>query len=368
MQRDFPAVPTADAPAPDQLEPVPTPPAWDGSVIEDDAWIWRPTVEEITEVDNAVAHAKATKKSILDMEKEDFPMPSMEKKLANMVQSLEQGHGFCLIRGFPMEGYSLEDIKLRFWAFGQHLGYLSPQNNMGHLIGDVRDNRDQLPPEQVAERAYNSNRYLGYHCDTTDIVALLCIRPAKKGGTSTIMSSPMLYNIMLEERPDLLPELFKPFPFGYPVNEIPAGHPGYYTSPIFSICNGVLSCHLIPDVIREGIEIWKKYGKELSDKQQEAFRYLEDLTENRTDLRLDMNFQPGDMQFLNNHTVLHARTDFVDHPELEKRRHLLRIWVTLREGGRELAPGFAEFDPSPANGILRGWRWPKYAMSVPGVS
>ena len=41
------------------------------------------------------------------------------------------------------------------------------------------------------------------------------------------------------------------------------------------------------------------------------------------------NFQPGDLQFSNNHVALHARTAFEDYPEPERRRHLLRLWLSM---------------------------------------
>jgi hypothetical protein len=40
-----------------------------------------------------------------------------------------------------------------------------------------------------------------------------------------------------------------------------------------------------------------------------------------------MNFEPGDVQLISNHTVVHARTAYEDAPESE--RHLLRLWLSL---------------------------------------
>ena len=42
-----------------------------------------------------------------------------------------------------------------------------------------------------------------------------------------------------------------------------------------------------------------------------------------------MDLEPGDVQLLSNHTVLHARTDYEDYSEPELKRHLLRLWISL---------------------------------------
>ncbi len=74
-----------------------------------------------------------------------------------------------------------------------------------------------------------------------------------------------------------------------------------------------------------------------------------------------MALWPGDIQLLHNHAVLHARTDFEDHPEPEKRRHLLRLWLSARSG-RPL-PGFlAERWGTVSVGAIRG------GILVPGAT
>ena len=69
----------------------------------------------------------------------------------------------------------------------------------------------------------------------------------------------------------------------------------------------------------------------LSAAQREALKMVETLACDDS-IRLDMDFRPGDMQFLLNHSILHSRTAYEDRPEPEQRRHLLRLWLSCEDG------------------------------------
>jgi hypothetical protein len=73
----------------------------------------------------------------------------------------------------------------------------------------------------------------------------------------------------------------------------------------------------------------------LSDAQQEAIRVLEE-TAHR--LSLHMILEVGDIQFLANSHILHARTAYRDHAPPAPRRHLMRLWLATpeSEGGWKL--------------------------------
>ena len=44
-----------------------------------------------------------------------------------------------------------------------------------------------------------------------------------------------------------------------------------------------------------------------------------------------MDLEPGDIQWLSNHTVMHARTEYEDWPEPQRKRHLLRLWLSIEK-------------------------------------
>ena len=138
-------------------------------------------------------------------------------------------------------------------------------------------------------------------------------------GVSSLVSSVTIYNEMAKRRPDLTALLFEPFDADRR-GEIPAGRNPYYTTPIFNWHEGLLSTQYV----RRYIESARRFPDldELSEKQVEALDLFEALTDDEA-LKLDMDFEPGDMQFVHNHQVLHDRTAFEDWPD--KKRHLLRL-------------------------------------------
>ena len=48
-----------------------------------------------------------------------------------------------------------------------------------------------------------------------------------------------------------------------------------------------------------------------------------------SDFHLDMDFAPGEIQFINNYTVMHSRSAYEDHPDPALRRDLIRLWLTI---------------------------------------
>jgi hypothetical protein len=106
--------------------------------------------------------------------------------------------------------------------------------------------------------------------------------------------------------------------------------------PIYGYRDGYLSCR----VIRERIDsAYRKLGAPLMGLELEALDYIAELA-NSERVYLDMELLPGDMQYLNNYTILHARTAFEDGDTPEQKRHLLRLWLSFRDGRRPLAEGF----------------------------
>jgi len=66
----------------------------------------------------------------------------------------------------------------------------------------------------------------------------------------------------------------------------------------------------------------------VSEEERELLDLYEQIASS-PDLYLDMNFEPGDVQLISNHTVLHSRTEYEDWPDPSRRRHLLRLWLSL---------------------------------------
>ncbi len=317
-----------------------SPDAWYGPEIQDDPrWLFMLEAAEIAEIDAALAVAQkagAQAPFAVDL----FPLPTLAARIDRVVDEISDGLGLVLLRGLPRDRYTDEECELIYWGIAAHIGRPVSQNSRGHLIGHVRDEGRVIGEAEA--RGYQTAARLNFHTDMlpVDILGLFCLRTAKRGGTSYVVSAATLHNVMREERPDLLEVLYQPYHVDWR-GDGPQGGEGWYAMPMFSARNGKIATRFTNRAYLEGTA---RFGDAyaLTDLQREAFVYALD-TAARPELRLSMEFREGDMQFVNNHTTLHAREEFEDHGDPECRRHLLRLWVALPdERRRPLAPGLDE--------------------------
>lgn len=300
--------------------PVSTPAAWRGrNLREQSAWSITLSAGEVSEIKNAVTLAESSGKAMESLGKKDFPLPTLSARIDDWRREIRYGRGFVLIRGFPVDEWSASQAALAYWCFGHHLGIPGAQNPQGDLLGHVRDQRTG---EDV--RLYRTNRNIDVHCDAADVVGLLCLQPAKQGGLSRIVSSVSVFNEVLRQRPDLAPRLFRPVYFDT------KGEGGLRALPIAPCryADGELRTFWQSDYYRsaQALDFVPKFSGD-----EQTLLDLYDGIAGDPEYYLDMDLRPGDMQLLSNHTILHARTGYEDWPEPERRRHLLRLWISLPE-------------------------------------
>lgn len=310
-------------------------------------WIIRFSDAEVAELERAVASALARTSDLLSLEREDFPVPHLADRLQAAAREVVHGRGFVLLRGLPVERWTRQQAAAAFWGLGRHFGDPVPQNAEGHLLGHVKDiGKD---PTNPTHRIYQTRHRHLFHTDSCDVVGLLCLRRAKSGGLSRIVSSTTLVNEMVRRRPDLAAVLEESFVVDRK-GEVPAGKGPYYALPIAHHHDGTLTVIYA----RDFIEAAQRFAEvpRLTAAQIEAMDLLDELA-NDPNFYLDMAFEPGDVQFLHNHQILHARTAYEDYPEPERRRHLLRLWLSTPDG-RDLPPAFAERYGEVRRGRRRG--------------
>jgi len=250
----------------------------------------------------------------------DFPLPTLTTRLGRIAQEVEKGRGFVLLRGLPVEKYPDDETRFIVWGVGAHLGIPVSQSKNGELLGEVRDVGVRLGT--ATSRGYRSNEHLRFHTDLGDIVLLLCVRKAKSGGLSRVVSTVAINNEMLRLRPDLLALLYQNFYHSRQGEEAPGEGP-WYAKPVFGVCQGqftsqysrsfVESAQRFPDVPR------------ITPEQNEALDMLAKLAE---DLCMHMALEPGDIQLLNNHVTYHSRTGYEDHEDPARQRLLYRLWLS----------------------------------------
>jgi len=318
--------------------PLTEPSVWVGSDFQNsEEWIVRLTAGDIAELNDTVAMVKRRGLSVPDISKDDFVLPRFEAVLQDVSDELENGRGFVLLRGIPVEDFSPDDLTLLYWGLGTHLGEVISQNGRGDLIGHVTDLGFDITQPNV--RGYTTSAGLRPHNDSADLVGLLCVQPARRGGESMIASATAIFNSILRDEPDCLNTLYD----GFHYDVRGEGVTGKLTEvtrnrvPVYSYHKGRMSCRFNSKAIETAAD---KTGEPLSPLQRRALRLIEDRA-NDPAYHLKMMLQPGDLQLLNNFVVLHTRTPYEDAEPPAAKRLLLRLWINLWEG-RELAPRFAD--------------------------
>lgn len=313
------------------------PAAWIGSEMAKSPGIW---MEEFTDAE--VAELEGAARAYLDrggdlgaMTAETFPLPTLGPRLAALRDVMMHGRGFHLYRGLPVQDWPIEVSAAVFCGMGAHVGSARSQNARGHILGHVKDVGLDLNDPNV--RIYQTTARQTFHTDSTDVVALLCLAEAMEGGDSLLVSTVTLYNEMRRRHPDLWAELFKPVATDRR-GEIPEGQKPWFEIPVLNWHEGLLTGLYQRQYIDSAAR--HEGAPELTERQIAALDAWDALT-NDPDLHLKMRLRPGDMQFVYNHHLLHDRTGFRDWPDPAKRRHLLRLWLSL-PGDRPLPPVFAQ--------------------------
>ncbi|MBZ0231040.1 MAG: TauD/TfdA family dioxygenase [Deltaproteobacteria bacterium] len=248
---------------------------------------------------------------------------TMDDATARTAAALATGPGLILLRGVPVAGHDRATLATLYTMFGRALGRPMPQNLEGETITDIRDTGED--PADPDVRLYRTRAEQDFHTDGADVIGLLALRTARSGGASRIVSSVRVYEAVREQRPDLAPLLLQPWFFRIPGAKA-RGLPEAMPRPIVTVVGDKIESFFIGWYIRNAQGL--PGVPPLSDAQHEVLALYE-ATANDPALYLDMDFQPGDVQWLRNCFVLHKRTAYEDHAEAERKRHLLRLWLAI---------------------------------------
>jgi hypothetical protein len=315
----------------------------------DSSWIHFLSREAVTEIEEALQHAKATGKNWLEMTANDFPLKRHAKQAIDQAFAVTQtAYGMCLLKGFPVERWSVEDSRLAHWGIGLNVGVARTQNIASQVMNDVRDEGGSYKVKNG--RGYNTNAGLDFHVDSCDVVALLCLQTAKSGGTSKVTSSIAVVDEVKRLRPDLIPVMQQPFYYSYQgTND--ASQPPFYKCPILGDDPEFFALR----ANRKNVTAAQRDFPEVPRLNPAQIELLDLLDELLPDDKFcySMQLDRGDMQLLNNYVVIHSRTNFEDHEEPERKRHLLRLWLSIPQGQR-LPPLWKEYFGDIEAGSVRG--------------
>jgi hypothetical protein len=338
--------------------PIVGPEVWRGEdLARSTDWIRPLTPGEVDDLDGALRAARQRGLDWTRLTRDDFPIPRLAQSLAAVSHDLEHGRGLVLLRGIPVDRYDEDELRLVYWGLGLHLGTPRYQNAQGELIGDVRDenrlygNVRELDPAKVGEPRTSRSKArsagpLRFHTDRVDVVTLLCVRVAARGGQSKVVSGPAVHNAILERRPDLHALLCAPYHHSREGEA--GGRQKHYAMPIFGLRDGRFTSQYSRTFVENAQAI--PGVPSLTAAQNEALDLWADVCE---ELCYAMELRPGDLQLLNNHVVYHARTTYEDDPAPGRDRFLMRLWLSM-PNSRALPEGYEALWGSIEAGALRG--------------
>jgi hypothetical protein len=342
-------------------KPLAGPQVWYGpEMARQTDWIRPLTAAEVAELESAVKRLDVSGIDIAAIGPRDLNAPALQPLVDEIRAAVLHGRGFHFVRGIPVERWSVRQCAIAYFGLGTLLGEPVSQNAMGHILGHVKDiGADYARPNH---RGYQTAARLAYHCDASDIVGLLCLKPAKAGGKSSIVSSWTLFNEMLRRHPDLLGELLRPV-YRDRRGEVPDGAEPWYAVPVF---NPMPGGGLVATYVRSAMQKAQRFAEvpRLSPQLIAACDAMDSLAEDPS-IHLDMDFRPGDMQFVSNHWIMHSRTAYEDFPEPEKRRHLFRLWLACTDGPALPEVYTRVWHGATSSGRPAGIRVPGVPLSAP---
>jgi hypothetical protein len=297
--------------------------AWTApDVADEDLWTEHFDETEQSELDAALRHALAKSDDVLELGRDDFPLPNLHHRLARIEDDLINGRGFVRLRGVDRRSYTQTEMEIIYWGIGSHLGLPWPQNKHGHVLGDVTDQYKAIN-DPTARGNELGGVALPFHCDGSDLVGLMCLENGISGGLSAVASSVGIHNQLVAERPDLAAALYEPYPYDYRGEQAQGGQP-YYLMPVCTEWDGRLFVRCIPPYILASQR--HPDAPRLTDLQREALDAVVAMADDPINHVL-MELLPGDMQFIDNYHVLHGRTAYEDARTDGRVRHLKRLWL-----------------------------------------
>lgn len=312
-----------------------------GDVADEDAWTETFDEAERAELDVALRHALEISDDVLEIGVDDFPLPTLRERLASIEAELINGRGFVRLRGLERDRYTQPEMEMIYWGIGMHLGAPWPQNKHGHVLGDVTDQGKGMD-DPTARGNEIGGAPLPFHCDGSDLVGLMCLSNGVSGGLSAVANAVRIHNLLVSEDPEAAAELYEPQPYDFR-GEQPPGRKAWYEVPVFSERNDRLFVRCIPPYIHAS-----QRHDDAPRLTEGARRGLDRIVElaNDPDNHVTMAFEPGDMQFVNNYHVMHARTGYTDDRDAGRIRHLKRLWLATEVLTDEDRPAWFRTDVS----------------------
>ena len=346
------------------------PMAWRGAELSKDDIAFDLTGRHRAALEEVLGRVRKAGRGLGEIGPEHCRHPALDDDLARVFDEIQEGRGIVILRGIPVTGHSEDEVGTIFWAIGTHFGRGVSQSARGDLLGLVRD--ETPPGEPESARGYTSRRELSLHVDLGQIVGLMCVRQARKGGASQYASGLAVHNEILAHRPDLLPVLYRGFPYHRRGEEAPHHAPiTPYDIPVFSECDGRVSVFLVREIVNAA---FRELKRSFTPEEIDAIDTFRETAER---LQFETRLEPGEASFLNNYAIMHARSEFADWDAADEKRLMLRLWLDVERNRRPVVPeihiyenrdGRSGIDPQPGRRPAEArYRTPDAAVRRPAA-
>lgn len=306
--------------------------AWTRDTIQPADWTVPLQAEALAELRAVLSQLRRAPLPTLLLDPADFALDACRATMGEVRRVTREGAMFAVLDRLPVAEMDRDEMVQLYWLLSSLLARPVAQKLNGQMFFDVHDTGARLKPgsgirptvTNVDLRFHNDN---SYNESPPDYVCLLCLHPAKQGGVSQVMSVATVHDALQQRFPELMDRLYRPFWYDRHA-EHHADEPTTFAAPIFERgADGTVKARLALSEIFAGYEL---RGERMDNETASALAAVQSVFD-QPELRVELDFAPGQIQYVNNRATGHARTEFVDHAEPERRRHLVRLW--LRDSG-----------------------------------
>ncbi len=284
------------------------------------SWRHEFTEAEIYDLTLAVKHIQANGIKPEDITSNNFQLPVLGKKLKRLAYNVNSLFGIASIRGFPLNYFDEIETIIAYIGISSYFGNLRPQNKHGWLLSHIRDFKTSITNTGLISQ---TNGYMAAHTDSCDVVGLLCLSLPDNGGGNYVASSLAILEHMELVYPDYTDALRSFFPYDRRGEKTQDQDP-WYMMPIVTWHESKWSIAFNRQYIEMCQDLYPDAPR-VSKLQWEAIACFESFTRDPF-YKYNTNFEPGTIQFLNNHVCVHGRESYVDTDS--NSRHLLRLWLS----------------------------------------
>ncbi|MFF2393144.1 TauD/TfdA family dioxygenase [Nocardia sp. NPDC055165] len=215
--------------------------------------------------------------------------------------------GFAHVADFVDPAASEDDITRTLLFVLDGIGVVVPQNGAGDLRQVLRD------------REGDGATALGFHCDTCDLLVLVCLQPAADGQGFTRLAGARRVNDILEAEDRETLSLLRG---DWTYDRTGRAGPQIVVSPIlFTQPDGTIGCYYQTRTVRASLN-----ADDPADAPRLAALDVLDEVLHRPGVGFDLMLAAGDLLIIRNSRALHGRSPYIDQPG-PKARRVLRLWV-----------------------------------------